>query len=309
MALLSQKERTLPAAQGDTRCAACGYANSLIARYCQHCGAQMIGLRMACTGGDGSAVRAGARSDRGLVRTTQSDLVLVEQLDQSDGGTAWLGLVASGIGSQHAGAYASHVAGKSVATLLRELLAQPLGIASYARLLRTAVAGANSCVFTQSQACAELRGMGSTLTTALLAGNHVFIAQVGDSRAYKLRATGALAERLTTDHTIGQRMLETGKLKSADLRAHPQAQVCYRRLGEYAKADIDLTITSLAAGESILLCSNGLVKHVDDDELVGVVHAAPTPQDACDQLIALSNQRGGCGSTSVVLLQVVARFA
>jgi PPM family protein phosphatase len=151
--------------------------------------------------------------------------------------------------------------------------------------------------------------MGTTLTVALLIGDHAHIAQVGDSRAYLfnrsgLSADGALAAQLTNDHSLVARLVDIGQITAEEARSHPQRNLLYRSLGTDPTVDIDTYSQPLQEGDRLLLCSDGLTNHVEDAELAQIVLEHSAPDAICAKLVALANERGGRDNISVIVVQV-----
>src|SRR5262249_35600306 len=147
------------------------------------------------------------------------------------------------------------------------------------------------------------------LTMALIAGERVHIASVGDSRAYLFNPAGvtedgATAAQLTSDHSLVARLVDIGQITAEQARTHPQRNLLYRSIGTDPSVEVDTRSEQLEPGDSILLCSDGLVVHVRDEELAQIVLTQPDPARACEQLIALANARGGTDNISVVIGRV-----
>jgi len=140
-------------------------------------------------------------------------------------------------------------------------------------------------------------GAGTTLTLALALGDGLYIAHVGDSRAY-------LGERnhlqlLTRDHSMAARLQEMGQTTSDE--AALQRNILYKALGQGARVDPDILYHDLDQGQYLLLCCDGLWDKVDDEEMSAIVRAAPTPGIACKHLVARANENGGEDNISVIL--------
>jgi protein phosphatase len=151
--------------------------------------------------------------------------------------------------------------------------------------------------------------MGTTLTLLLVVGSRAHLAHAGDSRAYLVHAEGVADDglpwlQLTSDHSLVARLVDIGQLDAEEARKHPQRNIIYRALGTQASIETDTSSQPLGVGDCLLLCSDGLTAHVNDDELARMTLAAPEPAHACEQLIELANQRGGSDNISVVIAMV-----
>jgi protein phosphatase len=208
------------------------------------------------------ALEAVQRSEVGLVRRRNEDACLILS-SQSDGETPLLPfslfIVADGMGGHHAGHIASRRAVRVVAAHTLSYILQPLLLErELARqvpvqdILVDAVQAANYEIFSPD----PKREGGTTLTAALVLGRRLFLAHVGDSRAYLLH--DGLLEQLTTDHSFVQRLQETGQLSPLEAAMHPQRNVLYRAVGQGGNLEVDTYTRNLPAEAKLLLCSDGL---------------------------------------------------
>lgn len=217
-------------------------------------------------------------------------------------GSARLLVVADGMGGHRGGATASQLA---VATI-GEVFEQRFGQADAAdaidgeQTLRQAIEEANRRIFAMSLADPELEGMGTTVVAFLLDERlRGSVAHVGDSRAYRHRR-GRL-EPLTTDHSVVAEMQQRGLITAEEALFHPRRHEILRSVGVLPAVEIETRRVDLEAGDSILLCSDGLSGVLDDEEIAAVV-AGETPETAVGTLIRLANARGGPDNITVQLL-------
>jgi serine/threonine protein phosphatase PrpC len=138
---------------------------------------------------------------------------------------------------------------------------------------------------------------GTTMTIALALGDGVYIAHVGDSRAY-LGVRGHI-DRLTQDHSMAARLLEMGQASSEE--AAPQRHILYKAVGQGAQIEPDILYRDLGPGQYLLLCCDGLWDKVPDQEMSAIIDASPTPGLACRNLVARANENGGEDNISVIL--------
>src|SRR3954447_15574640 len=146
------------------------------------------------------------------------------------------------------------------------------------------------------------RGMGTTLTGAMVSGQEVAIGHVGDSRAYRLR-DGSL-EQLTRDHSLVAELERTGQISPEAAEHHPQKSIITRALGPEPEVEVDTYTVPGRSGDVYLLCSDGLTSMVSDDEMESVLRQSASLQDAADALIRAANQSGGKDNISVVLFRL-----
>jgi PPM family protein phosphatase len=167
---------------------------------------------------------------------------------------------------------------------------------------------ANRRVYEESRANIDHKGMGTTLTIALIVGDRLYIASVGDSRAYLINAggvteDGATSAQLTSDHSLVARLVDIGQITPEQARTHPQKNLLYRSIGTDPSVEVDTFAEQLEPGDILLLCSDGLINHVRDEEIAEIVLAQRDPNRACEQLVTLANQRGGRDNISVVIVR------
>jgi PPM family protein phosphatase len=146
------------------------------------------------------------------------------------------------------------------------------------------------------------RGMGTTLTAAMVDDGEVSIGHVGDSRAYRLR-DGTL-EQLTKDHSLVAELERTGQISPEAAEHHPQRSIITRALGPEPEVEVDTYTVPGRSGDVYLLCSDGLTSMVSDDEMESVLRQSGSLQEAADALIRAANQSGGKDNITVVLFKL-----
>jgi protein phosphatase len=218
-----------------------------------------------------------------------------------------LALVADGMGGAAAGEEASRLAVEAVEHdfLRTTVTAEKLLVLPETDLqdrMSDAIRNANESVYSRSQADAMLRGMGTTATFALIRGNRLFVAHVGDSRAYIVEGKTGHVQQVTSDHSFVQALVASGHLTPEEAQNHPLGNVLYRALGQSLDLDVDVYSKSLKAGDSVVLCSDGLTKHLNPDEVGMIVAEANGPEEATLALIENANARGGEDNISVVVV-------
>lgn len=234
---------------------------------------------------------AAARSDLGRRRSANEDTyALAPELG--------LFLVADGMGGHRAGQVASGLAARAASATLRTLRDERRGAAWR---LRTCVAAANAEILAGSRAKPELAGMGTTVVALLAEGDRLAVANVGDSRAYRVR--GGAIERLTDDHTLVGELVRRGEISERAAALHPQRHVLLRALGVRRNVEPDVMELTPEPGDLYLLCSDGLTGHVDDEEIAELVAGVADLDVACERLVDLANARGGEDNITVVLVR------
>lgn len=301
--------RRLPAKRGYAApCALCGRGNRAGARYCIACGTPLRpGAKEAAHVPPPLTLDLAARTDIGRARGMNEDTIYTGAYSNADGPIGTLLIVADGMGGHTAGDRASQLAVATVKQNLRSALETgvPADDAQWHALLRTVAAAANQAVYAEARD-AGARGMGTTLTVAIVTDRRVHLAHVGDSRAYLINAAGVLSDgstwnQLTTDHSLVARLVDIGQLTPEEARVHPQRNMIYRSLGTDPTVEVDVVSHALAAGDVLVLCSDGLNNHVEDAEIARIVLEEASEERAAERLVALANQRGGKDNISVVI--------
>ncbi|MGH9802939.1 MAG: Stp1/IreP family PP2C-type Ser/Thr phosphatase [Blastocatellia bacterium] len=256
------------------------------------------------------SVAAFGYTDIGRQRKNNEDAFLLADLDTGandfnlDRSEHWLGergalfVVADGMGGMEAGEVASALA---VATL-HNGLQHAVHEANSGEKLQQATARANSAIRQYVQNNPSAKGMGTTLTAALLRDGIAYLAQVGDSRAYLIR--GERIRQLTKDQSMVQQMLDQGLLTPEEAQRHPYRNIIMQALGVEDEINVALSACSLLRHDCLLLCSDGLSNHVTDAEMQRIVTETESPAYACRLLVELANARGGKDNITVI----VARF-
>ena len=243
-------------------------------------------------------------TDPGKKRANNEDAYLV-----NDG--PGLYAVADGVGGGEAGEVASRIAVDMIAGAMPDLLGDkdrtpPSEIRSgdvrELAEFRHAVLLANRNIREEAGKDPSRTGMGTTLTALLLAQKKAFLAHIGDSRAYLLRA-GKL-EQLTNDHSVVAEQVRSGLLTPAQARTSPYRHVITRALGIDEEAAPDLVERSVLKNDAFLLCSDGLTEMVDNREISGILSGA-SPRDTVKKLIDAANERGGVDNITAVVVKVL----
>lgn len=260
-----------------------------------------------------SHLSVGSGTHPGETGKNNEDSYAVKFYRAANGEPATLALVCDGVGGNRAGEVASALAVKTITDSFaacqddRYLDALAAGIQSTTQQLTK-----------QSEDNDELKGMGTTCAAALIVGRRLYIGYVGDSRIYLLRASRL--RQISIDHTWLQAALEYGLLTPEEALTHPNQHVLLRHLGTRgeAKPDIRLKLSDdetpdqseqnqgmpLDAGDTVLVCSDGLSDLVKAPDLEPVLTTLAEPQAAVDQLISMARQRGGHDNITVIVMRV-----
>ena len=257
-------------------------------------------------------VVAGGRTDVGRVRNLNEDSYLVAALGRDavvmKGSTTTLTVpytpallvVADGVGGAASGEIASLMATDTMFIELRrryesEWPRTPAGVDA---ALRSAVAAANHVIFAYSSGNPQHRGMATTATLAVVHDSVINIAQVGDSRAYLVRA--GTARQITKDQSLIQRLIDAGEMTEAEAAHSDRRNIILQALGSEATVAPDTYREHAEAGDVLLLCSDGLSNLVSPADLARIALADDNMETVCERLVAFANARGGHDNITVV---------
>jgi len=210
-----------------------------------------------------------------------------------------LAIVADGMGGYEGGQEASRLAVETV----RDVYAKAFGGDPQATLLE-AFALAHERIQDYAERHPGFYGMGTTCTALVLLGRNLYVAHVGDSRLYRVR--GSEIARLTRDHSYVSRLVENGIVRSEDAEKHPQRHILTAALGAGVEVLVDSSQPAMLveAGDTLVLCTDGLWGVVTEHEIVTAVKAS-SPSEMCSALVNLALQRGGPDNITVQILRVV----
>lgn len=261
---------------------------------------------------EGLRLQVGHRSAVGQVRELNEDSLLVMTLaptyEARTGPVLGLFSVADGMGGHEGGEVASRMALQVLAhgvledIILPELTDQPSTEEVILDRLRDATIAANDAVFLARQK--RENDMGTTVTTALVRDHQLFLAHVGDCRAYRWNRDGL--KQLTSDHSLVASMVASGQAQPEEIYTHPHRSVILRCIGDQPVVDVDTDALSLALGDRLVICSDGLWEMVRNEGIEDVMLQEADPQAACDLLVSHANLAGGDDNISVIIVQVAA---
>lgn len=214
-------------------------------------------------------------------------------------------VIADGMGGHQFGEVASNAAIRSVAGFILKKFHPYLFQVktdtmdeSFQEVMLGAVAEANRAIQH------EAPGSGTTLTAALVLGQQITVAHVGDSRAYFVFPDGRI-ESITRDHSLVKRLEELGHITSEEAVNYPHRNVLYRALGQGEILDPDIFTLAFPQPGYLMICSDGLWGVVAEQDIIRSIVEAPNLQRACQNLVSAANAAGGPDNISVILAQLV----
>jgi protein phosphatase len=270
----------------------------------------------------GGATEAGAikvsvygMSDVGRVRKNNEDNLALCNLTTGEAGLipsvrkhilgprGSLFLVADGMGGEASGEVASQICSATIPKRLYDNL-KTLGTVSEANfvlLVREAIEFANQIIYQKAQSNPAYRGMGSTTTAAALFGPYLFVAQVGDSRAYLIR--NQAITQLTRDQTFLNYLREIGAELPEDLENDSRKSILTQAVGSSETVDVKVTYTKVRQGDTMLLCCDGLYNMVPSAEILATMTSGEDLADRCKALIDRANAHGGTDNITVIIAE------
>jgi serine/threonine protein phosphatase PrpC len=268
-------------------------------------------LRTHAAGRPVLALHIGSQQDPGLRRKYQpnEDTLFVvhgtiSSLAPAPSPTPFVLLVvADGMGGQGHGRTASRLAVQSLVEDVSGSLSRQQGApASLLDLLEAGVQQANRVVYERNQK--QKTVMGTTMTAALVIETTAYVAHVGDSRLYRYRPSAGLAQ-ITRDHSLVAALVAAGIIAPDEIYTHPYRNQIYRSLGEHARVEVETASVPLAAGDILLVCSDGLWEMVRDQQIAAILTTPmPTPTDTAHALIQAALAGGGADNVSAIVAEV-----
>jgi protein phosphatase len=228
-------------------------------------------------------MKVGMATHVGQVRTVNEDSI---------GRQGPLLVLADGMGGHQAGEVAS-------ALVVERVLALATGAANFQAVLTSALSRANQALLAYAREHQECLGMGTTVVVAKVEANRIYLAHIGDSRAYLWHQEQLT--QLTMDHSLVAELVQSGGLTEEEAQNHPQRNVLTRALGTSGPVEPEYREVPVTAGDRLLLCSDGLTVMLSDPEIATLLGAESSPQAAADRLVREANDRGGIDNVSVIV--------
>src|ERR1044071_2962097 len=239
-------------------------------------------------------VQSAALTDRGLNerRPLNEDSLLHDQ-ERS------IFAVADGVG----GAEAGEVASQTAIEVLDEAFRHQVDGADVEDLMELAIQRANASIHQMAQEHAKFSMMATTIVALHLKGNIATFGHVGDSRLYRLTPDGEL-RRETEDHSVVEEEVRAGRMTPEQAANHPSKNVISRALGAESSVEADMKVIEVEDGSAFLLCSDGITRHIPDNEIRELLTSAANPSEVCEEMKRRCCQRGAEDNLTAVVVQV-----
>lgn len=235
-----------------------------------------------------------AKTDVGKVRQNNQDSFCCREFDRN----CAYALVCDGMGGHQAGNIASSLATRVIEKELQDAR-DGFRNRNIEKLLASVIIRANDSVFAASIREESLKGMGTTAVLAMVVDDTLYVAHVGDSRAYGIDRDGK-AVKLTKDHSVVQEMIDLGEISEAQANDHPYKHMITRSVGISPDVKVDTATCPRSEFRYVLLCSDGLSNLVSSEEMSDIVTA--DTENAPQALVDLANSRGGTDNITAVII-------
>lgn len=236
-------------------------------------------------------------SDIGCVRELNEDSFCVYGFEKMQ--TPGFCLLSDGMGGHNAGEVASQ---KTIQFVAEELIDSMDNI-KLPKALNDAVKTANKKVYDIAMENQNQRGMGATLVAAFICEDIVYIANVGDSRAYAIRDDEIV--KITKDHSVVEEMVANGSLTEEEARVHPQRNIITRAVGTDPKVKTDIFEYDCLPGDWMIICSDGLSGMLEDDEIKEITENANNATDAAESLVKKAKEYGAYDNVTVICIRFI----
>ncbi|MBR5233410.1 MAG: Stp1/IreP family PP2C-type Ser/Thr phosphatase [Clostridia bacterium] len=241
-------------------------------------------------------MKISAGTDVGMIRSGNQDSYAIGELE----GGAWA-VVCDGMGGHAAGNVASEMAVEKISTCIKSNFRQGMSVASIKNVLESAIVTANADIYDKAQKNQELEGMGTTAVVSVCLGNKCVIAHVGDSRCYYV--SGNTITQITKDHSLVQEMIDAGLITPEEAECHPRKNIITRALGGcYDDVEVDFNDLVISEGDMIVLCTDGLTNHVDENTILENI-SGDDIHNFADRLIRIANENGGRDNITAVVMR------
>ena len=246
-------------------------------------------------------------TDIGLVRKENQDAYAVRASQETG---HLICVVCDGMGGPQGGKLASTLAVETFLASCLGNLRRGMSSQEVQSVAEFAVAAANSAVYERAKEDARLRGMGTTLVSAIVWDGQALLSNVGDSRAYLIRRGGEGApagkngiSRITKDHSLVEKLVDLGNITEEEARRHPDRNLITRALGPEAEALSDSYLIQLCKGDYMLLCTDGLIETATDQEMEEEILRGGDDNSCLDRLLDIAKDRGAADNVTAVLLR------
>lgn len=235
-----------------------------------------------------------SKIDKGVIRHSNQDAFFAGEISPN----ITFAVVCDGMGGAKAGNVASETAVKTISEYIIKSCRNNMSVDHIIKMLKNAITSANIEIYDLAKSNEHLSGMGTTVVAAVVMDGNAVIANVGDSRIYLVNDK---LTQLTTDHSIVQTLIETGKITLEDAKVHPRKNVITRALGAESEVAVDIAEYGLTKGDTLLLCTDGLTNFANENDILNTFKQNDI-SNVSEKLVDLANMGGGGDNITVVTL-------
>lgn len=235
-------------------------------------------------------------TDTGLVRQENQDSFLTASTERYD-----ILVVCDGMGGTNGGKIASTIASACFMQELTESAMDSAKSMEVAECMQRAITRSNDAIRERAQEDETVSHMGTTLVGAVCTEKVAVVCNIGDSRAYYLTVDGIT--QITRDHSVVENMVERGEITQNEARHHPSRNIITRALGPDPEVEADYFTVEWKSGDYLMLCSDGLVNTVTDQEMLFEVIHAPHEEECLQRLLEIAKHNGAPDNVTAVLIK------
>lgn len=235
-----------------------------------------------------------AKSDTGEVRPSNQDSYAI-----GNGENYSYAIVCDGMGGRNGGNVASEMAVNAIEQTITAKLNGILFDVVVKTAVMEGIQEANRLIYERAEKDTELKGMGTTAVVAVYSNDKLYLAHVGDSRAYILKDTDYT--QLTKDHSVVQELVESGQISEEEARKHPIKNVITRAIGVEKNVEIDFRELDFSKNEALLICTDGLSNYLTDEVFKSILRDN-SKEDYAEKLVAHAKQSGGADNITVAVM-------
>lgn len=235
-------------------------------------------------------------TDNGLLREHNEDSLFVSDLEDFP-----LFIVADGMGGHNAGEIASSIAVETIKAKFIENKKDLVHKRNINKTIEESVYEANKKIYFKALGSSQCSGMGTTLTMAYIFENKIHIGHIGDSRAYYINDIGI--EQITEDDSLVNELIKNGSITAEEAINHPQRNVITKALGTSIDIDVNIQTIKYKAGDTLIICSDGLSNMVQIDTILDIVQSKEDINSVCKRLVQIANENGGLDNITVIVIK------
>ncbi len=236
-----------------------------------------------------------AKTDKGMVRSINQDCFDFEVVGTN---FSWA-LVCDGMGGTNSGEIASNLARLCVKNEINKNYKNGLTECEIKNLMLESISKSNKDILEKSLENKEYEGMGTTIDLAVVVGDKLHVAHVGDSRVYLISKDKI--EQITTDHSMVQEMLDSGEITSEQAKVHPKKNIITKALGVHEQLDADYVSKKFEKGDVVFMCTDGLSNYIDMENILKYINKYKE-QELVEKFILNVNELGGNDNTTALVM-------